>query len=123
VLPSQWQKTSAKVQQQGYRLYYLDGLEVTGEGLISTIDHALVRAARASRLDPTQSVLVRENGPTGRVRAVAGTGLAWWAVTCPTCKGNPRIQVLWTSGSGWQDCGTCGGSGWQTDTKAAAAKG
>jgi hypothetical protein len=123
MLPSQWQKSSAKVQQQGYRLYYLEGAEVRGEGLISTIDHALVRAARASRLDLTQSVLVRENGPEGRIRATAAAGVAWWVQVCATCKGNPRLAVSWGGGSGWADCGTCSGSGWVTDFRMAAARG
>ena len=121
MLPGTWQRPTKQEPPAGYSLVHMDGGQVDGEPALATIDEALRRAARHTRLDPSEPVVVRETAPPKRVRAVAQVGVAWWVTACPTCLG--RGQHMSMFASGWHDCDKCAGVGWVTDLSMAAARG
>lgn len=109
------------VQVDGYTLSYLDGKPIDAEPTYSTIDEALRRAARRSRLDADHVVLVHEGALAGRVRGWAQAGKAWWVKKCAPCVG---VGVVCGVLSDWKlPCSTCTGTGWCIDWSAAAARG
>jgi hypothetical protein len=119
MLPDVWKKPTKAEAPSGYVLQHLDGGDIPGEPPCSTIDEALRRAARRSRLEPTEPVMVRDAAPPRRIRAVAQVGLSWWVATCKPCGGGGQVSSAGLYGSSWHECARCGGTGWVTDSVAA----
>lgn len=101
MLPIVWKQPRGSAKPTtGYRIADDHGQDCPGEPHTSTVDEALRRAARYTRLNPTAIVTVRE-WPGGRVRGVASNGAARWVSPCQRCKPYSRDECPVCSGSGY----------------------